>query len=239
MVVGTPTFGKGLVQTLFPLGDGVALKLTTARWYTPSGRTIQRIAKNEEDQMVQAVLKRRQRGGRSPTRHSGLRHPSAPDLPHRRRPHGAGRRRHRARHRRAARYADHRRAGLRQGARQRSCRTTATSSPPTPSSSSGARGWSNESFKVTPEMRQQVLSAAQGQGRRGHRRRSSTPPRTLVDEQLGYEVARYLFGRPAEFKRRSLDDRQLQTAFSLLRKAQTPKDLMGLAMASASATGTH
>ena len=55
MVIGTPTFGKGLVQTLFPLGDGVALKLTTARWYTPSGRTIQRIAKNEEDQAEQAA----------------------------------------------------------------------------------------------------------------------------------------------------------------------------------------
>jgi carboxyl-terminal processing protease len=39
VVIGTPTFGKGLVQTLFPLGEGVALKLTTARWYTPSGRT--------------------------------------------------------------------------------------------------------------------------------------------------------------------------------------------------------
>src|SRR6185503_11382987 len=50
VVVGTPTFGKGLVQTLFPLGEGVALKLTTARWFTPSGRTIQRTARNEEEQ---------------------------------------------------------------------------------------------------------------------------------------------------------------------------------------------
>ena len=56
VVVGTPTFGKGLVQTLFPLGDGVALKLTTARWYTPSGRTIQRIAKDEEAQAEQAAV---------------------------------------------------------------------------------------------------------------------------------------------------------------------------------------
>ena len=55
----------------------------------------------------------------------------------------------------------------------------------------------------------------------------------LVDEQLGYEVARYLFGRPAEFRRRSLDDDQLQTAFGLLRKAQTPRELMGVAMSSA------
>jgi len=42
MVVGTPTFGKGLVQTVFNLGGDEWLKLTTARWYTPSGRTIQR-----------------------------------------------------------------------------------------------------------------------------------------------------------------------------------------------------
>ena len=44
------------MQTLFPLGEGVALKLTTARWYTPSGRTIQRMAKDEEDQAEQAAL---------------------------------------------------------------------------------------------------------------------------------------------------------------------------------------
>src|SRR6476661_7652023 len=56
VVVGAPTFGKGLVQTLFPLGEGIALKLTTARWYTPSGRTIQRIAKDEEDQATQAAM---------------------------------------------------------------------------------------------------------------------------------------------------------------------------------------
>ena len=35
---------------------GVALKLTTARWFTPSGRTIQRIAKDEEDQATQAAM---------------------------------------------------------------------------------------------------------------------------------------------------------------------------------------
>ena len=33
LIVGTPTFGKGLVQTLYPLGQETALKLTTARWY--------------------------------------------------------------------------------------------------------------------------------------------------------------------------------------------------------------
>lgn len=43
MVIGTRTFGKGLVQTMFPLPDGSAMKVTTARYFTPSGRDIDRI----------------------------------------------------------------------------------------------------------------------------------------------------------------------------------------------------
>ncbi|HHJ15358.1 MAG TPA: S41 family peptidase [Gammaproteobacteria bacterium] len=41
IIVGTPTFGKGSVQTILPLSNGTAVKLTTARYYTPSGRSIQ------------------------------------------------------------------------------------------------------------------------------------------------------------------------------------------------------
>ncbi len=50
-VVGTATFGKGLVQTFWSFGDGKGLKLTTGRWYTPSGRTIQRAVKSGEEQI--------------------------------------------------------------------------------------------------------------------------------------------------------------------------------------------
>jgi carboxyl-terminal processing protease len=42
LVVGTTSFGKGLVQSLFPLDGGYALKITTGKWYTPSGRSIHR-----------------------------------------------------------------------------------------------------------------------------------------------------------------------------------------------------
>jgi carboxyl-terminal processing protease len=42
VVVGSPTYGKGSAQSVFPLGDERALKLTTARWFTPDGRTIER-----------------------------------------------------------------------------------------------------------------------------------------------------------------------------------------------------
>jgi carboxyl-terminal processing protease len=40
-VLGTQTFGKGSVQTILPLGNNAGLKLTTARYYTPAGRSIQ------------------------------------------------------------------------------------------------------------------------------------------------------------------------------------------------------
>ena len=43
LIVGIRTFGKGLVQTIVPLSYGAQLKITTARYYTPSGRSIQEI----------------------------------------------------------------------------------------------------------------------------------------------------------------------------------------------------
>ena len=43
-IVGERSFGKGSVQTVFRLDEDEALKLTTARYYTPSGRSIQRQA---------------------------------------------------------------------------------------------------------------------------------------------------------------------------------------------------
>ena len=43
VIVGTRTFGKGLVQTILPLNYGAQLKITTARYYTTSGRSIQEI----------------------------------------------------------------------------------------------------------------------------------------------------------------------------------------------------
>ena len=41
VIMGTQSFGKGSVQTIFPLPGGAGLKLTTARYYTPNGRSIQ------------------------------------------------------------------------------------------------------------------------------------------------------------------------------------------------------
>ena len=49
LIVGTTTYGKGVVQTLFPVEGGWYLKMTTAKWYTPSGRSIQKDRKLTAD----------------------------------------------------------------------------------------------------------------------------------------------------------------------------------------------
>jgi len=52
LIVGKTTWGKGLVQTVYPLSHDAALALTTARYYTPSGRLIQRDYNSLEDYLM-------------------------------------------------------------------------------------------------------------------------------------------------------------------------------------------
>lgn len=63
LVVGIPSFGKGSVQTVFPLLGGNYLRLTTARWYTPLGRSIhnkilEEYERQEEDVSMEEVMAR-------------------------------------------------------------------------------------------------------------------------------------------------------------------------------------
>ena len=53
LIIGTTSFGKGLVQSLFRLDGGYALKMTTAKWFTPSGRSIQRPRKYVNGRFVE------------------------------------------------------------------------------------------------------------------------------------------------------------------------------------------
>jgi carboxyl-terminal processing protease len=48
ILIGEKTFGKGLVQTVFPLSDGGALKLTTQKYFTPKGTDINQIGINPD-----------------------------------------------------------------------------------------------------------------------------------------------------------------------------------------------
>ncbi len=230
VVVGTPTFGKGLVQTLFPLGEGVALKLTTARWFTPSGRTIQRTVESEEDQLEQAALE-------ATDTLLGEPDPSASDSAIRARPvyrTGAGR---------IVRGgggivpdlvvpSDSLSEGEREflkalGSNLPQYRDVLTGLALEQKST---KKITSETFTVTPEMRQRVFQRLKEKGV-GLTAEEFSKGAPLTDEQLGYEITRYVFGRPAEVRRRVGDDRQVQTALDLLRQAQSPKELLGLAVA--------
>jgi len=227
VVVGVPTFGKGLVQTLFPFSDNTALKLTTGRWYTPSGRTIQRHARNEEDQARIAALEadsgrtgaadtasrpayrtdsgRMVRGGGGIVPDLIVRQDSLTDSERAFAP-ALG-----------SKFAEYRDA----------ITTTALQIK-------NDKAVTSESFVVTPAMRAEVLRRMRAKGV-DISEQTFAQAASLLDEQLGYEVARYVFGRPAEFRRRARDDKQMQIALELLRRAQSPKDLLSAAMAQASA----
>lgn len=53
VIVGTNSFGKGLVQTVLPLSYNTSLKITTARYYTPTGRSIQKVSYSEKNKVFE------------------------------------------------------------------------------------------------------------------------------------------------------------------------------------------
>ncbi len=223
VLVGTPTFGKGLVQSLWPLTPETALKLTTARWYTPSGRTIQRKSKSEEDQIAQAQAAEL---GRDTTKlDSSL-----------------------------VFHTDHGRVEIGGGG----IRPDVFVAPDTFATAERAflkalgnkipvyrdvllayalelkkdNTLSGPNFTVTDGMVAEML-------RRMRARGVAVPDsvaagaRMLLAEEFGYEAARYVYNRSAEFRRRMAADHQVQAALALARRAKSPEDLLAIATAPA------
>jgi len=62
LIVGTQTFGKGSVQTVFPLESGGGLRLTTAKYYTPSGRSIQNVGITPDVEVKLPTIKEAKEG---------------------------------------------------------------------------------------------------------------------------------------------------------------------------------
>lgn len=225
VVVGTPTFGKGLVQSLWQLTPETALKLTTARWFTPSGRTIQRKSKSEEDQFAQAEAA--ELGRDTAKVDSAL-----------------------------VFHTDHGRVVLGGGG----IRPDVFVTPDT--FTTAERGFvkalgnkiptyadvrtayalevklsgrvKSPDFVVTPDMADEVIRRLRT---RGVVVPDSVIPgaRNAITQDLGFEIARYVFGRPAEVRRQREEDRQVQAALGLARRAKTPQDLLALAAAQAPA----
>jgi carboxyl-terminal processing protease len=62
LIVGTQTFGKGSVQTVFPLESGGGLRLTTAKYYTPAGRSIQNVGITPDVEVKLPTIKEAKEG---------------------------------------------------------------------------------------------------------------------------------------------------------------------------------
>lgn len=220
LLLGTSTFGKGLVQTLYPLNGREFLKMTTGRWYTPSGRSIQRpmhdimleeetgqapvdtaAAVKDTTEVYHTSAGRVVRGG------GGI-HPDIVE--------------------RADTLTDGEKAfGRALGSKIPAYRDVLTSYALRLKAQEAVK---RPGFSVTPAM----LAELQ---RRLRQRGVSVPDsvwsgaRQLLDEQLGYEITRYVFGRPAEFARRLSDDVEVKEAVGLLQHAHTPQELLALAPA--------
>jgi len=221
LLVGAPTFGKGLVQSLWQLTPETALKLTTARWFTPSGRTIQRKSKNEADQEAQVALSEQGRdttppdttqifhtdAGRVNFGGGGIR----PDL---------------------FVAADTLSASERTFVKVLGSKITVYRDVLSGYSRElkGTGRLKDPAFLVTDDMVRTVVNRLRA---RGVEMSDSvvSGARTLITRELGYEAVQYSFGRIAEFHRRVADDRQIREALALARRAKSPEDLLALGTA--------
>jgi carboxyl-terminal processing protease len=207
LLVGDTTYGKGIVQTVFPLGADLALRMTTARWYTPSGRSIQGALLDSvmgAAHAQAAQVEFRSDGGRLLNAGAGL----VPDIilapdtlstPEVAFAQAVGPQISVFRDAINAYTFDLRRS----------------------------RKITSEDFEVTAEMQREIQHRLQARGvvipdsvfAGGGR---------VVREQLGYEIARYVFGPAAERRRRVAADPQVQRAALLLRGTSSPQALLGM-----------
>jgi carboxyl-terminal processing protease len=72
VIMGTKTFGKGSVQTILPMSGGAALKITTARYYTPSGRSIQATGILPDVVTEEAKVTKREKGAEDSLKEADL-----------------------------------------------------------------------------------------------------------------------------------------------------------------------
>jgi carboxyl-terminal processing protease len=217
LVVGAPTFGKGSAQQVFPLAGGSALKLTTALWFTPSGRTINRpldaAERGDDDAPAPDSSGRPKRerfttgAGRTVYGGGGI----TPDV-------AAG-----DSAAPAAEVAFVRALGRRAGAFRDAAATYATAAR-----ASGLVR--DERFVVTPAMREAVYRGLTSRGVTMDRGTFDAAA-SLVDRRLGYEIARAAFGPDAEFRRRASSDAALRTGQRLAAGARTQQELFARAAA--------
>jgi carboxyl-terminal processing protease len=218
VVVGTTSFGKGLVQTLFPLEGGYALKLTTAKYYLPSGRSIHKDRKLQADgQFVEA-------------------HPDSleSDSARKARPvfrsasgrvvYGGG----------AVTPDVVVKADTFTTAEQTLAKALAAKAPEVAGAirdfAREQKGRVRPDFVVTPQWREELLQRITRAGVKVDRAQWDAGV-GYVDRQLDMQVARAAFGDSGVARRSMREDPQLRRAVDLVKRGNTQRDLFALAQA--------
>ena len=222
VILGETTFGKGSAQSVFAMPDGGALKITTARWFTPVGRSIQKphASEDEEAQDLGDAARPtiagetpladraayRTDGGRVIYGGGGI----TPDLLISDDP--------------GDQLLEFQRGLGDQVGHFRDALTAFALSLKT------SRGVTSPDFRVTPEMREafrQVLERRDIAIDRAEWDRASP----FITRLLTYEVARYVFGVQTELRRRLEEDRVVITARELLTGGVTQRTVLERAAA--------
>ena len=212
VLVGTPTYGKGVLQTTYPLGDEVAIKLTTARWFTPTGRWVQRTqseatgAPGNRTPAMEPQVFRTPMGRPIPDR-SGI----LPDLMVRT----------------SLRSDGERTLHLALGDDLDRFRQVLSAYAAELRADSAVR---DESFVVTQAMRDSLYARLEHEGV-PLTRETYDAAAPYVGEQLGYEVTREVFGTESVVRRQAKGDRQLQAALRLIRNADSQQSAITSAVA--------
>lgn len=217
LVVGTTSFGKGSAQSLYGMVDGGALKVTTARWFTPSGRSIDRPSTSsdedeEEDPLVRpdSTQSRSARfstdAGRVVFGGGGI----APDVI-------------------VSEYvatdadkAFQKGLGDKLPAFRDALATYALSLR-------GSHALASPAFEVTPAMRDELWRRMGARGIRVDRATFDASP--LVTRMIGFEIARLAFGVEEAFLRTTRDDRAILTALELVNGVRSQSELLARAAA--------
>jgi len=214
VIIGTPTYGKGSAQSVISFGPEGGLKITTARWFTPVGRSItRRLPSDDEpdDQLPASRERFRTDGGRTVYGGGGI----TPDVA-----------------------AGDSTTPVLEGIFIRALGANAGHFRDAVTDYAlflkGTRGVSTPDFVVTPAMREEVWKRMKEHG--------IDIPRNVYDEaeplvsrMIGFDIARYVFGSDAEFRRRAAIDKPLQKALDLARGAKSERDLLRKATAAAPA----
>ena len=207
LVVGSPSFGKGSAQGVFPLTAGGALKLTTARWFTPSGRSISKRTRAPRDDAEPATVDdtvahyrtdagRRMRGGGGIVPDVIAGDTASPE----------------------SELALQRALGGKLSVFRDAIAAYAATLK-------ASHGLTSPDFAVTAEMRGQLYARMKERGLKVDRA-TYDGAEEVVTELLGAEATRYSFGVDAMFRRRMASDPVLRKSTMLLAGVHTPKQLL-------------